>query len=54
MSDTATYMALVGEELRMPGLDALHVPLVLGNHMIAISYQRRDIKFRFRGQKIRL
>ncbi len=47
MSESAIYMAIVAKTLNISGLDALHIPLVLGNHAIAVYYDMEEVKYRF-------
>ncbi len=49
MSDTAAYKAVVAEVYNCTADRALDLPVVDGNHAIAIHYTNRDLRWRFQG-----
>ncbi len=45
-------MHIVGEAMHCTGAQALDLPLVLGNHAIALYYDSKDKPWRFVGEGV--
>lgn len=50
MSDLVSYLRIVSKMFNLPASEAIHLPLVMGNHAVACYYVENDVKFRFAGQ----
>jgi len=47
LSGVACYLSIVAKMLNCTWDEALHVPVVLGNHAIALKYAENDVEFHF-------